>query len=219
EHHHHPPARRLPELHAQALPRALPYAGADGARAGDHGGRRRRGRHDPRRRSRHRDGRAARHDGAGGGPRRLAGAAAPGARRRHPRPRHAHLARRQEQRLHAGRRAALRELLRGRRARAAALLRPRGRRRRDGQRGRGQARRDERRVLAPAPRLRDPAPVRLRLDRGGRAGPELRRPRQRRPGERVHAHHHGHHGPERRAARRAAQAGRRLPGPGRRARM
>ena len=54
-------------------------------------------------------------------------------------------------------------------ARAVRLLRAGRRLPGDRQRGRGQALRDERPLLAPAPRLRDPAPGRRRLDRRGRA--------------------------------------------------
>ncbi|CAA9494284.1 MAG: BRAMP, partial [uncultured Solirubrobacteraceae bacterium] len=213
------PARGVPQLHAQAVARAVAHRGADGAGDGDHARPRRGGRRDPRGRPRHRDRRAARHDDRGRGARRLAAARAPRARRRHPRPGDADLARRQEQRVHAGRRAALRELRRGQRARPVGLLRPRGRRGGHGQRGRHQARRDERPVLAAAPRLHHPAPGRLRLDRGGGPRSELRRPGERRPRERVHAEEHDDHGLEPDAPRGDAQARRRHPGPGQRARM
>ena len=61
------------------------------------------------------------------------------------------------------------------------------------QRGRRQALRDEHPLLAPAPRLRDPAAGRRRLDRRGRPGPELPRPRLGRSRERLHEPQHDVH--------------------------
>ena len=76
------------------------------------------------------------------------------------------------------------------------LLRPRRRVPDHGQRGRRQALRDEHPVLAPAPRLRDPAAGRRRVDGRGRPGPELPRPRLGRAGERLHEPQHVVHGVE-----------------------
>ena len=84
---------------------------------------------------------------------------------------HADLARREVLGVHAGDRAALRQLAPAQRRRPVRLLRARRRLPRHRQRGRRQALRDERPLLAAAPRLRDPAAGRRRLDRRGRPGP------------------------------------------------
>ena len=79
------------------------------------------------------------------------------------------------------------------RRRAVRLLRARRRLPRHRQRGRHQALRDERPLLAAAPRLRDPAAGRRRLDRRGRSRAVVPRPRLRRAGERLHEpQHHVH---------------------------
>ena len=109
------------------------------------------------------------HDRARLGARRLAGDLRARDRRRHPRAADADLAGREVVGLHAGDRAAVRQQPPAQRARPVRVLRPRRRLPGDRQRGRRQALRDERPLLAPAPRLRDPATGRRRLDRRGRA--------------------------------------------------
>ena len=83
------------QLHAEEEARGLQHAGPDGHLDGDHAAQRRRGRLDPRDRPRHRHRRLARHDRARLGPGRLARHLRAGQGGRHPRDRHADLARRE----------------------------------------------------------------------------------------------------------------------------
>ena len=114
-------------------------------------------------------GRLARHDRARLGRRRVAGDLRAGDGRRHPRARDVDLARREVLGRDPDRRAPLRQLPPAQRRRPVRLLRPRRRLPGHRQRGRRQALRDEHALLAPAPRLHDPAAGRLGLDRRGRA--------------------------------------------------
>ena len=123
----------------------------------------------PRDRPRDRHRRLPGHDRARVGARRLAGDLRARDRRRHPRAADADLARREVVGLHAGDRAALRQQPPAQRRRPVRVLRPHRRLPGHRQRGRRQALRDERPLLAPAPRLHDPAAGRRRLDRRGRA--------------------------------------------------
>ena len=130
-------------------------------------------------------------------------------RQRHPGRRRPDLARRQLQRHQAAHRADLRAERRAQRQGPVPLLRP-GRRVPDHrQRGRHQALRAERPLQPPARRLHDPAERRRRLDRRGRPGSVVPRPRQRRPRERLHQPQHHVHDLEPHAPGEDAQGRRR----------
>ena len=175
----HRPSGAVRQLHAEAVTGGLEHSGPDGYLDRDPGGERRHRRPDPGGRPRARTRRLPRHDRARRCARRLALAVRAGRGGRHPRARDADLARREVVGLHAGDRAALRQLEPAQRAGPVRLLRTRRRLPRDGQRGRRQALRHERPLLAAAPRVRDPAAGRRRLDRRGRPRPVVSRSRAR----------------------------------------
>ena len=163
------PVGAVPELHAEAIARGVEHRGAGRDLDGDHAPQRGRGGARAGRRPADRDRRLPRHDRARLADGRLAGAVREGDGGRHPRAAHPDLARREVEHLHAGHRAAVRQLEPAQRGGPVRLLRAGGRLPRHRQRGRHQALRDERPLLTAAPRVRHPAAGRRRLDRRGRA--------------------------------------------------
>ena len=174
------PQGAVRQLHAEALARGLEHPGADGHLDRDHARRTASPsiRSGPSITRSHRACTPTCESTAR--PRRLAGALRAGRGGRHPRARHADLARREVIGLHAGDRAAVRQLVAAERARPVRLLRQGRRLPHHRQRGRREALRDEHPLLAAAPRLRHPAAGRCGLDRRGRPRPVVPRRRIRR---------------------------------------